>query len=67
MNRRCSGMGLALAGLIVLLVGLAMVAAAALRLPAHWQPVLVGAVLFLLGALRWATAGPRRPADTGPR
>ena len=67
MDRRCSGMGLMLAGLIVLLVGLAVAAAAALRLPPHWQPVLVGAVLFLLGALRWATAGARRPMDTGPR
>jgi hypothetical protein len=67
MSRRCSGNGLMLAGLIVLLVGLAVGLAAALRVPGHWMPALVGAALFLVGALRWAIRRDRPPADSERR
>ena len=56
-----------LAGLIVLLVGLAVALAATLRIPGYWTPALVGAVLFLVGALRWAMRGDRRSSDTERR
>jgi len=51
------------AGLIVMLVGLAIAAAASLHLPGYWTPVLVGAALFLVGALRRLTKGDRSPED----
>ena len=67
MNRRCGGNGLMLAGLIVMLIGLAVAAAATLHIPGYWTPVLVGAALFLVGALRWATRGDRSSDDAGRR
>jgi ribose/xylose/arabinose/galactoside ABC-type transport system permease subunit len=63
MSRRCGGNGLMFAGLIVMLIGLAVAGATALHIPGYWTPVLVGAVLFLVGALRQATQGNRPPAD----
>ena len=67
MNRRCGANGLMLAGLIVMLIGLAIAVAAALRLPGYWTPVLVGAALFLVGALRRLTVSDRSSADPGRR
>jgi uncharacterized membrane protein YiaA len=64
MNRRCRGNGLMFAGLIVMLIGLAVAAATALHIPGYWTPVLVGAVLFLVGALRRAAGRDRPPDDT---
>jgi hypothetical protein len=40
------------AGLIVMLVGLAIVGIRTMQLPGYWTPVVVGAVLFLVGAAR---------------
>ena len=51
-TRRCFGSGLMFAGLIVMLVGLAVVIMRTIELPSYWTPVVVGAVLFLIGATR---------------
>jgi xanthine/uracil permease len=51
-DRRCFGDGLMFAGLIVMLVGLAVVVMRTIQLPGYWTPVVVGAVLFLIGAAR---------------
>ena len=52
-TRRCFGRsGLMFAGLIVMLVGLAVVVMRTVELPSYWTPVVVGAVLFLIGAAR---------------
>jgi len=67
MSRRCRGNGLMFAGLIVMLIGVAVAAATALHIPGYWTPVLVGAVLFLVGAARRATRGDRPPEDPGRR
>jgi hypothetical protein len=53
-TQRCSGGGLMFAGLIVMLVGLAVVVIRTMELPGYWTPVVVGAVLFLVGAGRRA-------------
>ena len=63
-SRRCFGDGLMFAGLIVMLVGLAVVAMRALALPGYWTPVVIGAVLFLIGAARRAV---RDRGDSPPR
>jgi len=57
MTCRRSGMGLMLAGVIVVLVGLALVASVSLHLPREWTPVLVGVALFVAGALRLLIRG----------
>ena len=67
MDRQCAGSGMMFAGLIVLLVGLAVALAATLRIPGYWTAALVGSVLFLVGALRWAVRGDRRSTDAPPR
>ena len=51
-THRCFGGGLMFAGLIVMLVGLAVVVIRTIELPGYWTPVVVGAVLFLIGAAR---------------
>jgi ribose/xylose/arabinose/galactoside ABC-type transport system permease subunit len=52
-TRRCfGGNGLMFAGLIVMLVGLAVVVMRTVEVPPYWTPVAVGAVLFLIGAAR---------------
>ena len=53
-TRRCFGNGLMFAGLIVMLIGLAVVVMRTVELPPYWTPVVVGAVLFLIGAARRA-------------
>lgn len=60
MRSHCAGRGLMTAGLIVIGVGLLVVAIRELHVPRVWVPVIVGAALFLAGALRWLTTG-RRP------
>ena len=63
-SRRCFGDWLMFAGLIVMLVGLAVVVMRSLALPGYWTPVVVGAVLFLIGAARRAV---RDRGDSPPR
>jgi hypothetical protein len=64
-GRRCfGGSGLMFAGAIVMLVGLAVVAMRVFALPGYWTPVVVGAVLFLIGAARRAI---RPRDDSSPR
>jgi hypothetical membrane protein len=67
MSRRRGGNGLMLAGLIVMLIGLALAAAATLHIPAYWTPVFVGAALFLVGVFVRATRGDCSSDDTGRR
>ena len=63
-SRRCfGGNWLMFAGLIVMLVGLAVVVMRTMELPGYWTPVVVGAVLFLIGAARHAM----RSRDDPPR
>ncbi len=67
MRSHCAGRGLMTAGLIVIGVGLLVVAIRELHVPRIWVPVIVGAVLFVAGALRWMTAGSRRSEpSSGP-
>lgn len=62
-ERRCAGSGLIIAGLVVTLIGLALVAGESLHLPRHWQTVAVGAVLVAVGLVRRAIgAGSDGPA-----
>ena len=57
MSCRRSGTSLMVAGLIVVLVGLAVVASVALHLSREWTPVFVGVALFVAGAVVRATRG----------
>ncbi len=61
MRSDCAGRGLMTAGLIVIGVGLLVVVIRELHVPRIWVPVIVGAVLFFAGALRWLTTkrGPK--------
>jgi hypothetical protein len=52
MNGRCTGNRLISAGLIVMFIGLALVAARTWHLDGQWVPVLVGAGLVMLGVAR---------------
>ena len=49
---RCSGNGLILAGLIVIVIGLAIVATRTFHIPREWTTVGVGAALLAAGAAR---------------
>ena len=63
-TRRCfGGDGLMFAGLIVMLIGLAVVVMRSFQLPPQWTAVVVGAVLFLVGAARRAMRR-REPPDS---
>ena len=62
-THRCFGGGLMFAGLIVMLIGLAVVLMRSFEVPGHWTPVVVGAVLFVIGAARRAI----RARDDSPR
>ena len=57
-SRRCSGNGLILAGLIVTLIGLAIVATRTFHIPREWVTVGVGFALLAAGAARRAFRGP---------
>ena len=64
-SRRCfGGNGLMFAGLIVMLIGLAVVVMRTVELPPYWTPVIVGAVLFVIGAARRVI---RRRDESPPR
>ena len=56
-STRCWGNKLMFAGLIVTLIGLAVVFARSFEIPRYWTPVIVGIVLFLIGASRRALTG----------
>ena len=60
-TRRCFGNGLMFAGSIVMLIGLAVVVMRTVELPPYWTPVVVGAVLFLIGAARRAVRAREDP------
>ena len=51
-SRRCSGNGLILAGIIVTLIGLAVVATRTFHIPREWTTVGVGIALLGTGAAR---------------
>ena len=57
-TRRCAGNGLILAGLIVTLIGLAVVATRTFHIPREWTTVGIGLALLAAGAARRAF---RRP------
>lgn len=63
MARRCAGSGLMLAGLIVTVVGLAVVVMHTWHIPGYWTTLAVGIALLLAGALR-GVGGRRREPDT---
>jgi hypothetical protein len=52
-----AGQKLMTAGAIVTLVGLGIVVVKVGRVPGYWVPVIVGIGLFLIGSIRWLTAG----------
>lgn len=58
MNGRCRGNGLIIAGLIVTLVGLAVVATRTFQIPREWTTVGVGLALLAAGVARRALRGP---------
>ena len=52
MERRCSGIGLMFAGVIVTLIGLAIALRVTLEVPRHWTVFMVGVALILVAAVR---------------
>jgi hypothetical protein len=58
MARRCADNGLALAGVIVTLLGLAVALTATLAIPRHWTTVGVGVALLVAGLARRAFQAP---------
>jgi len=58
MTQRCSGNGLIVAGLIVTLIGLAVVVTRAYHIPREWTTVGVGVALLAAGAARRMLRGP---------
>jgi hypothetical protein len=52
-----AGQKLMTAGAIVTLVGLGIVVVKVWRVPGYWVLVIVGIGLFLIGSIRWLTAG----------
>ena len=66
MDRRCGGLGLMLAGLIVTVVGLGVVMIRTFEIPREWTPVLVGLALLAAGAIRRGLGGrPELPRSGG--
>jgi hypothetical protein len=57
MERRCSGIGLMLAGAIVALVGLMIGIAITFGVARHWTVFMVGVALFVAGAVRRMLGG----------
>ncbi|HTO10148.1 MAG TPA: hypothetical protein VMQ51_01155 [Candidatus Binatia bacterium] len=58
MTQRCPGNGLIVAGLIVTLIGLAVVVTRAYHIPREWTTVGVGVALLAAGAARRMLRGP---------
>jgi hypothetical protein len=58
MERNCSGSGLMLAGLIVTIVGIAIVLARTYHIPREWTTLGVGLALLVAGVARRALRGP---------
>jgi hypothetical protein len=58
MAQRCRGNGLILAGIIVTLVGLAVVLARTYQIPREWTTVAVGVALLVAGVARRMLRGP---------
>ncbi len=56
MGQRTAGRGLMVAGAIVTVVGLGIVAMRTLAVPRYWTPVIVGLALFVAGVVAWATS-----------
>jgi hypothetical protein len=44
------------AGAIVTIVGLGIVAVRTMELPRYWMPVIIGLALFVAGLVTWATS-----------
>lgn len=56
MSQRRAGRGLMVAGVVVIIVGLGIVAMRTLEVPRYWMPVIIGIALFVAGATLWATS-----------
>ncbi|MGH7388193.1 MAG: hypothetical protein ACREM3_01875 [Candidatus Rokuibacteriota bacterium] len=56
MSQRTAGRGLMVAGTLVTIVGLGIVAMRTLDVPRYWMPVIVGVALFVAGVVTWATS-----------
>lgn len=56
MAQRGAGRGLMVAGSIVMIVGLGVVAVRTLGIERHWVPVFVGAALLVAGLIVYATS-----------
>lgn len=59
MARRCGGNGLLIAGLIVTLVGVGLVATRTFGLPREWTTLLIGLVLLGAAGARRLLSSPR--------
>ena len=55
-SQRTAGRGLMIAGALVTIVGLGIVAMRTLDVPRHWLPVIVGLALFVAGVVAWLTS-----------
>lgn len=64
MARQCARNGLLLAGTIVTLVGLGIVAMSTLGIPRQWTTVAVGVALLVAGGIRAAFGGGRSDAGS---
>lgn len=56
MGQRTAGRGLMVAGALVTVIGLGIVAMRTLEVPRYWMPVIVGLALFVAGAVTWMTS-----------
>jgi membrane-bound ClpP family serine protease len=52
MSSEHSGRGIMMAGLVLTVIGAAIVLVRTLQVPGYWIPLVVGVALLLLGALR---------------
>jgi hypothetical protein len=60
MNERCAGHGLIVAGLIVTLIGAAIIATRTFQLPREWATLGVGLALLVAGLVRRRRRLPQR-------
>jgi hypothetical protein len=56
MAQRTAGRGLMVAGAIVMVIGLGVVAVRTFGIERHWIPVFVGAALFVAGLVVYLTS-----------